>query len=524
MAGPAPACWSIVRRLAACGLLVIAFACQRANERPKAEAPRAQSNAAVPKSIEAKPSRPPAAPPVVRDLDAIMADRTLNVIFTFNSTGYFVYRGQTMGYEYDLLNLFAHDSGLQLNPVVVRDSKVLFEKLNKGDGDIVAAALAATTNQTELAMTDALYATKPVVVQRAQPVQVRARLVTTPQELAGTQVHIPRTSPYLGQLLELNNALNDDISVVEVDESSDKLIQRLAEGQIGYTVTADNLAALKAGEYTNLVIRPAIGPPQPIVWALRRNAPALLKALNAWLATKRKAGLLGGLYKRYFLDRRAFNQRSKSQYLTAETGQLSPYDQWFRQYAKIPGWDWRLVAAQAYQESKFNPRARSWAGAIGLMQIMPMTARQMHINPGDPRASIEAACHYVWTLDDQWKASIDSDRERIKYILASYNVGLGHVQDAVRLAEKHGHNPKKWENVAYWLVQKSTRAVYNDPVVKHGFARGTEPVAYVGAILSQFANYKEFVPTEGTSVRGRPTRTSRQIGRGILGSILGGRR
>jgi len=511
-----------LKRLALAGSFIALAACERRAPPSRSSTPHVFNSARVPKPIEAKPAKPPNAPPITRDLDAIAATRTLKVLFTFNSTGYFIYRGQTMGYEYELLNLFAHDSNLRLTPVVIRDSKVLFEKLNDGDGDIVAAALAATTNQSEVAMTDSLYSTAPVVVQRAdrppeagatpavatavareqrettpQTIQVRARLINTPRELAGQRVHMPRTSPYLGQLLELNNELTNDIEIVQVDESSDKLIQRLAEGQIGYTVAADNFAALKAGEYTNLIIKPAIGPPQPIVWAVRRNAPVLLKALNDWLALKRKSGLMAGLYRKYFLDRRGFLQRTKSEYLTGETGTLSAYDPWFRQYASVPGWDWRLVAAQAYQESHFNPRARSWAGAIGLMQIMPMTARQMRINPADPRQSIEGACRYLWQLDDIWRTSIDSESERIKFILGSYNVGLGHVQDAVRLAEKHGDNPRAWDDVGYWLIRKSSRAVYNDPVVKHGFARGTEPVAYVDAILSQFANYKEFVQRVG---------------------------
>src|SRR5207248_5394969 len=111
---------------------------------------------------------------------------------------------------------------------VIRDSKLLFEDLSRGDGDVVAAALAATTNESEVVTTDSLYSTTPVVVQRmaapaSETVQVRARLVTTPSELAGQRVHMPRNSPYLGQLLELNNALNNDIEVVEVDESSDRL-------------------------------------------------------------------------------------------------------------------------------------------------------------------------------------------------------------------------------------------------------------------------------------------------------------
>lgn len=503
-------------------LALLALSCRREPAPPpptptRTPAPPPITNTApVPKPLEAALPKAPASPPIDRDLAAIADAKTLKVLFTFNSTGYFIYRGETMAYEYDLLNQFAHDNGLRLAPVVVRDSSELFERLNRGDGDVVAAQLAATANETNVAMTEGLYSTAPVVVQRNEaaprgttpststaiareerettpsPIEVRARLVTTPQELGGQTVTIPRTSPYRARLLELNDELTQDVAIVELDESSDRLIQKTAEGAIGYTVAAENLAALKAGEFTNLIIKPAIGPPQPIVWAVRRNAPALLAALNAFLDAKRKAGLLGALYKRYFLDRRGFQSRASSPFLTAETGTLSVYDDFFRQSARIPGWDWRLVAAQAFQESKFNPNARSWAGAVGIMQIMPKTARQLRVNARDPGQAIAGACRYLWTIDDAWKEIADED-ERIKFILASYNVGTGHVQDAVRLADKHGDDGRKWDDVGYWLVRKSQRAVYNDPVVKHGYCRGTEPVAYVDAILARWANYKEFV-------------------------------
>jgi len=471
----------------------------------------------VPKPSEAPQIAPPKSEPIVKDLDAITADGTLRVLFTFNSTGYFIYRGETMGYEYELLNAFARDSRLKLKPVVVRDSNELFEKLNRGEGDVVAAQLAATADQQEVAQTAGLYETAPVVVQRGADapaagstptvkealarekkettpsnITIRARLIAKPSELAGQRVHLPRVSPYRGRLVELNAGLADDIEVVEVDESSDKLIQRLSEGEIGFTVAAENLAQMRAGEYTNLIVKPAIGPPQPIVWALRRNAPQLLAALNRWIEAKRKASLLAVLYRKYFLDRRGFDKRATSPYLTTETGTLSAFDDAFREYAKIPGWDWRLVAAQAYQESRFDPNAHSWAGATGLMQIMPRTARSLKVNPRDPRASVEGACRYLWQMDSAWK-SIANEDERIKFILASYNVGTGHVQDAVRLAEKFGDDPKSWDDVAYWLVRKSKRNVYNDPVVKHGYARGTEPVAYVDQILGRFENYRQFV-------------------------------
>jgi membrane-bound lytic murein transglycosylase F len=284
------------------------------------------------------------------------------------------------------------------------------------------------------------------------------------------------------------------VHVVEVDQSADRLIQRLSEGEIGYTVTAENVARLNANEYSNLVVKPLLGPPKQVVWAVRRNAPQLHNALNTWLHGEKKLAAI--LYRKYFLDRRGFARRASSRYLTAETGRLSPFDDWFREYARIPGWDWRLVASQAYQESRFDPNAKSWAGAQGLMQIMPRTARELRVNARDPRQSIEGACRYLWKFDEHFKEAVPRESERIRFILASYNVGLGHVEDARRLAKKFGDDPGEWDDVAYWLIRKSKRAVYNDPVVKYGFARGTEPVDYVERVMERFAHYKQFVEEE----------------------------
>jgi membrane-bound lytic murein transglycosylase F len=139
---------------------LVMLACRRAPPKPQPDA------APMPKPLEAKAAPAPVAPPVARDLEQIAADRTLKVIFTFNSTGYFIYRGETMGYEYELLSAFAKESGLRLEPVIARDSKLLFEALNRGDGDVVAAQLAASPTEEEVLMTDSLYYTAPVLVQR----------------------------------------------------------------------------------------------------------------------------------------------------------------------------------------------------------------------------------------------------------------------------------------------------------------------------------------------------------------------
>lgn len=507
-------------------LFLAALACHHEQPAP----PKPVRASSEPKPVEAPAPAPPRVGPIARDLDAIRSEGALRVLFTFNSTGYFVYRGETLGYEYELLSRFCKANQLKLVPVVVRDSAVLIDRVNRGDGDVIAAQLLAPSNEKEVLVTDGLYSTAATLVQRGgnapaaghapatatalareeketgeAPVTVRARLIATPSELAGQSVTISRRSPYRDTLLELNDELTDDVHVVEVDESVDRLIQRLSEGEIGYTVAADNVAKLRATEFTNLVIKPALGPPRQVVWAMRRNAPQLHDALNAWLHANAK--LLPVLYRKYFLDRRGYARRVASRYLTAETGTLSPYDEWFREYARIPGWDWRLVASQAYQESRFDPRAHSWAGAAGVMQIMPRTARELRVDPRDPRQSIEGACRYLWKLDDYWKKSISHEDERIRFILASYNVGVGHVEDARRLAVKFGDDPDAWRDVAYWLIRKSKRSVYNDPVVKYGFARGTEPVDYVERILDRFEHYKVFVPEEPTTASPSPSST-----------------
>jgi membrane-bound lytic murein transglycosylase F len=156
-------------------------------------------------------------------------------------------------------------------------------------------------------------------------------------------------------------------------------------------------------------------------------------------------------------------------------------------------WDWRLLAAQAFQESRFKPAARSWAGATGLLQLMPATAREYGVkNALDPEDNVRGAVKFLVWLTKYWN-KIPSEDERLKFILASYNTGAGHVEDAQRLTEKYGGDPQAWNDVAYWLLQKSKVQYSTDPVVKYGFCRGIEPVTYVALILERFNHYKQFV-------------------------------
>ena len=464
--------------------------------------------------------------PISRDFEAIMARDTLTVLTSYNSTSYFLYRGEPMGYEYELLKDFAEESGIVFRiRVVPRDSLLYY--LNAGEGDVAAARLVTAREDTlQVSYTAPLYETQAVIVQQTAPfdsladpiaaaavagetpadiarmrrgpqvpLSVRARTIQAPRELAGERVFVPEGDPFADRLVELEDDITGDIKVVEVDTTSESLIRQVARGNIALTVAQENVADLEAGYFSNLAVTPAIGAPSGIGWAVRTNAPELRRALNAWIQENRSSGRWAALYRRYFVDSYGYRERIETGYLTAETGTLSDYDALLKQAAPTIGWDWRLLASQMFQESRFDPQARSWAGAQGLLQIMPATARELGVaDPFDPRANIAGAVKYLDWLDvNYWRDAIPDSTERVRFVLASYNVGAGHVMDAQRLATAAGGDATHWPDVAYWLLQKSRTEVYTRPEVRHGYCRGLEPVQYVQRILDRYATYAQFV-------------------------------
>ncbi|MBD0370482.1 MAG: transporter substrate-binding domain-containing protein [Pyrinomonadaceae bacterium] len=461
----------------------------------------------------------PMVQPIRRDLQGIKERGTLTVLAPYNSTSYFIYKGEPLGYEYELLQTFAKERGLTLKMLVVTDRKSIYSLLNGGEGDIAAGRLVPTPeDEVNVSFTRALYRTEPALVQQEgapetagkgteqamkpgpadelPEVDIQARLITKPAQLAGQTVTLPQKSPYKRTLVELADNISGDINVVEMEgEIQDEaLAQKVARGEVQFTVMQDNLAQLKEAEFKNLKVRPIVGRSHSVTWAVRKNSSELLAELNNWIDEKKNGALFDQLYKRYFVDRRKYLERMESEYLTSATGKLCQFDDLLKRYSAELNWDWRLLAAQTFQESRFKPDARSWAGATGLLQLMPATARQYGVrNALNPEENIQGAVRFLKWLNEFWSDQIPDDAERLKFILASYNTGAGHVQDAQRLAKKYGGDPNVWSDVSYWLLQKSTQQYSTDPVVKFGFCRGLEPVNYVTLILERFEHYKQFV-------------------------------
>lgn len=223
--------------------------------------------------------------------------------------------------------------------------------------------------------------------------------------------------------------------------------------------------------------------------SLRANEKSLEEELRKWyrpemIAEARKEE------KRMFTVAKV-KRRVYSPYLNRSSGIISKYDALFQKYAPVARWDWRLMAAQCYQESCFDPQARSWAGARGLMQIMPKTAAHLGLpmeQIHEPEANISAAARYLQQLMQTF-GDIPNVNERQNFVLAAYNGGAGHVRDAMALARKHGADTRTWGSVSRYLALLSNPEYYRDPVVKNGYMRSSETIDYVERIRSRYSQY-----------------------------------
>jgi len=444
--------------------------------------------------------------PVPIDLEQIRQRGKLIAITGYSATTYFVYRGQPMGYDYELLMRLGDFLGLPVEIKIARDLSTMFRMLNAGEGDLLAYYLTVTQNRQKFVdFTESLFTTRQVLVQRKPKNwrqmklhQIEKKLIRNPINLAGKTIYVLKASAHAQRLRHLEEEIGGNIQLVEVDgdTSSVDLIQMVAEGKIDYTVADEHVAVIFQAYYDNLDISTALSLPQRIAWAVRKTSPQLREKINEWLSQMKRTTDFYVIYNKYYRNRRAFRERIRSDYYSLTGDKISPWDDLIKERAKILGWDWRLLAALIYQESQFNPRKRSWVGAVGLMQLMPRTARELgYQNLLDPKINIMAGTEYLKWLDDYWKSQGISDPgERIKFVLASYNVGLGHVEDARKLAIKYGKNPDKWDdNVEYYLLQKSKPEFYNDEVVEYGYARGEEPVNYVKEVLERFHQYQQLI-------------------------------
>ncbi len=437
------------------------------------------------------------------DLPVILERGVLKATTDYNSTNYFIYRGQPMGFHLEMLKLFTQHIGVDLELFVSNDLQENFACLMaQNECDLIAMDLTVTRQRRNLLdFTEPHSQTRQVLIQRRpddwynmRSAEIEDQLVRSQLDLARKTIHVQKNTSFMVRLNNLMDEIGDTIYIVEVEEETEQLIEMVANGEIEYTVSDEHVAMVNQTYYPNIDIQTPLSFSQNLSWAVRHDTPLLKEAIDEWMRNFKQTRQYANLYAKYFKNPRS-SYMARSDYHSLGGGKISVFDDHFKRFAEIIGWDWRLIASLAFQESRFQTDAVSWAGAFGIMQLMPNTASMYNVNyNSSPSENIIAGIKYLRWIEDRLVNIIEDDQERIKFVLASYNVGIGHVLDARRLAEKYGKDPNVWEdNVDYYVLNKSKPKYYLDPLVKHGYARGSEPYNYVTEILERYEHYKNIV-------------------------------
>ena len=420
-------------------------------------------------------------------------DSSLTVLTLYGSTSYFIYKGELMGSDYELLHDFAKSHGLQYEIKIAPNVNRLIEMLQNGEGDLIACDILITNPlKKELIFCGKETVNEQVLVQRGGRGDT---ILTNVVQLIGKEVTVIYGNKCYRRLQHLDDELGGGIHIVPVEEdsiSTEDLIAAVSWGKISYTVSDFDLAQLNKTYYANINIQLKIGHPQRSSWAVRKDSPGLAELLDDWFKDKQGNIQYKAIVKKYF-ERSKMSGTAFQSMLSKE--RISAFDPLFKQHALTIGWDWKLLASVAYQESKFDTAGVSWVGATGLMGLMPATARAFGMEQPqlltNPEANLKTATAYLASLIRAFSKIEDPD-ERIKLILAAYNAGIGHIYDAQALAVKFGKDPSVWkDNVEEGLKMKQFPEFYNDSVVKCGYCRGIETLNYVEQVIERWQYYQQ---------------------------------
>ena len=419
--------------------------------------------------------------PIVNDykfatLHKIIKAGQLTIITRNTPHCYYLYRDEPMGFEYDLAKEFADYLGVALNVNVGENWQEMIPDLTEGSSALIAAGMTITPKrQRQVAFSDGYMDIQQHLISHRNQSKIKNL-----QSLSDKTIHIGKSTAYQESLAELQKQGIKFTVKLHDDTPTEELIQQVARGEIGFTVADSNIALLNRRHYPNAIMAYPISDRQHLGWAVHPQARHLKNKINSFFRTIKENGKFSEIYNKYYGDIASFDYVDLKVFHRNVKSKLSRYSPFIKAAAKKHGFDWRLIAAQMYQESHLNPRAKSHAGARGLMQLLPSTARSLNVNDiYNPVENINAGVRYLKKLYESFD-EVD-DTNRLLIALASYNVGRGHVQDARKLAVRMNLDPNLWDSLVQTLPLLRYRKYYKK--AKYGYCRGTEPIIYIKQIM-----------------------------------------
>lgn len=416
-------------------------------------------------------------------LEQIKAKGELIILTRNAATTYYESREGYMGVEYEIAKAFANSLGVKARFVTSEDISDLLSSVNEGYGDLAAAGLTNTEERSKKFLFGPTYqmVAQQLVCRRdgKQPKKI--------EDLAGLRINVPVHSSYVEQLNKIKT-FHPELQWQEVENTdTESLLEDVWLKKIDCTVADENIVAINRRYFPELSIRFNLNQPEPLAWVIPKKAGDLQDALEEWFSEYIESGKLDDVMHRYYgyierfdyVEARAYQRKIKSH--------LPRYQKLFKKAAQRYNISWTLLAAQSYQESHWRAKAKSPTGVRGMMMLTRTTAKQLGIkNRLNPEASIMGGAYYLNKLRKRLPESV-TEPDRTWLALAAYNVGMGHIWDARKLARQLGKNPDRWQELAEVLPLLTKKKYYRK--LKHGYARGYEPVDYVRNIR----NYQDML-------------------------------
>jgi len=424
---------------------------------------------------------------VMADLDEIKRRKVLRVLTRNTSTTFFVYRGEQLGFEYELAREFAKSLGVRLQMIIPPSREALLQYLESGRGDLVAAGMSRTPERERKYAVSAPYQfVSELLIVSTKDTKTRGLT-----DLKDKTISVRKSSSYYETLTNLQDRLRFKIELLPEDLETEDALAQVGDGKIAATVADSNIVQLELTYNNKIRSVGALGDIVDIGWVMRQDQPALKAEVDAFMKKLYKSTFYNLMVSKYFKD----SKRTVSDpgFRADRGGKLSPYDTLVKKHSRTYELDWRLITAQMYQESGFNPKVTSWVGAKGLMQVMPRTGLELKVtNLEDPDEGILAGTKLMARYSNLFNSSDIPAKDRIRFALASYNCGPGHVDDARGLAREMGLDPNKWfGNVAQALLLLSKREIAKK--ARYGYCRCEEPVKYVSEIQDRYHFYVKTV-------------------------------
>ncbi|MCM1451941.1 MAG: transglycosylase SLT domain-containing protein [Clostridium sp.] len=422
---------------------------------------------------------------------------TVRVVTLYGPSSYFEYKDTLMGYDYEMMEELAKEHGFAVDWIVAGS---LDQAINMVNGDSALILASDVPSKEEYKRRVQLCGPKNFVEHvLVQP--PGDTVIVDVNQLAGHTVYVEKGSKSEEELEKINKSLGGKIGIRPVDPDSlatEDMLAAVAHGDIRLAIVDSKTARLNRTYYPDMNITLAITAPELAQWAVAHSNKGLAKMLDRWMTDSLPLQRQGEILTKYFETLKNQPVEGAGYDRNFANGYASPFDHYYKEHTDGSHWDWRLLAAQGYAESRFNPTAKSWAGATGVMQIMPKTARDFGLKKSemtDPSRSIETAVKILNHYENLILPYVEDPIERQKFVIASYNSGPGHVLDAIRLAKKYGYDPQVWDdNVEKAMLMKMNKKYYRDPVVRHGYSRGRETVDYVDRIWNYYGDAIQKIP------------------------------